>query len=83
MKTFLRFSKTFSEKALARKPLLRLNSLENGDFLPKYTMWYLMTSMFYLINQFHATDLFWYPLKTLENLWFSGGFRRDQWYKMS
>ena len=24
-----------------------------------------------LINPFHATDLFWYPLKTSENLWFS------------
>ena len=27
------------------------------------------------INPFYAIDLFWYPLKTLENLWFSNVFR--------
>ena len=27
---------------------------------------------------FHATDLFWYPLKTSENLWFSDVFRGYQ-----
>ena len=27
------------------------------------------------INPFHATGLFWYPLKTSENLWFSDVFR--------
>ena len=34
-------------------------------------------------NPFHATDLFWYPLKTwkLENM-FSGGIKRDQWHEM-
>ena len=26
------------------------------------------------INPFHATDLFWYPLKTSENLWLSDVF---------
>ena len=26
-------------------------------------------------NPFHATDLFWYPLKTSENLWYSDVFR--------
>ena len=31
-----------------------------------------------LFNLFHATGLFLYPLKTLENLWFSGDFR---WYR--
>ena len=31
-----------------------------------------------LINPFHATDLFWYPLKTSENLWFSDVFRGYQ-----
>ena len=30
------------------------------------------------INPFHATDLFWYPLKTSENLWFSYVFRGYQ-----
>ena len=32
-----------------------------------------------LLNQFHATGLFLYPLKTSENLWFSdvfGGYRK-------
>ena len=36
-------------------------------------------------NLFHATDLFWYPLKTSENqmfLMFSGGIKRDQWHEM-
>ena len=26
------------------------------------------------VNPFHVTDLFWYPLKTLESLWFSDVF---------
>ena len=30
------------------------------------------------IKPFHATDLFWYPLKTSENLWFTGVFRDYQ-----
>ena len=30
------------------------------------------------INPFHATGLFWYPLKTSENLWFSDVFRGYQ-----
>ena len=30
------------------------------------------------INPFHATDLFWYPLETSENLWFSNAFRGYQ-----
>ena len=38
------------------------------------------------LNPFHATGLFRYPLKTLENLWFSdvftGGIERDQWYEV-
>ena len=32
----------------------------------------------YSINSFHATDPFWYPLKTSENLWFSYVFKRYQ-----
>ena len=28
-----------------------------------------------LLNRFHATDRFWYPLKTSENLWFSDVFQ--------
>ena len=35
--------------------------------------------MFEIINPFHATDLFRYPLKTSENLWFSdvfGGYQK-------
>ena len=28
-------------------------------------------------NPFHATVIFWYPLKM-----FSGGIKRDQWYEM-
>ena len=45
-----------------------------------------------IVNPFHATGLFRYPLKTSENLWFSDAFRgwgeggeggeRDQWHKM-
>ena len=31
-----------------------------------------------LVNSFHATDLFWYLLKTSENLWFSHVFRGYQ-----
>ena len=31
-----------------------------------------------ILNPFHATDLFWYPLKTSENLWFSDVFRGYQ-----
>ena len=34
------------------------------------------------MNPFHATDLFLYPLKTSENLWFSGGIERDQLREM-
>ena len=34
--------------------------------------------LFLLINPFHATDLFWYPLRTSENLWFSDVFREYQ-----
>ena len=30
------------------------------------------------INPFHVTDLFWYPLKTSENLWFCDVFRGYQ-----
>ena len=39
----------------------------------------------FIINPFHATGLFLYPLKTSENvkfLMFSGGIERDQWHKM-
>ena len=38
-----------------------------------------------VLNAFHATGLFRYPLKTSENLWFSDIFRgveRDQWHEM-
>ena len=38
-----------------------------------------------VLNPFHATGLFRYPLKTSENLWFSDIFRsveRDQWHEM-
>ena len=38
-----------------------------------------------LTHPFHATNLFRYPLKTLENkgfLMFSGGIERDQWHEM-
>ena len=31
-----------------------------------------------VFNPFHATDLFWCPLKTSENLWFSDVFRGYQ-----
>ena len=34
------------------------------------------------INPFNTTDLILYPLKTLENLWFSWSIERDQWYQM-
>ena len=34
--------------------------------------------LFLLINPFHATDLFWYPLKTSENQRFSDVFRGYQ-----
>ena len=34
------------------------------------------------INPFNTTDLILYPLKTLENLWFSWTIERDQWYQM-
>ena len=37
-----------------------------------------MTLYSAFINPFHATDLFWYPLKTSENLWFSDVFRGYQ-----
>ena len=30
------------------------------------------------VNPFHASGLFWYPLKTSENLWFSDVFRGYQ-----
>ena len=36
-----------------------------------------------LINPFHATDLFLYPVKTSENqrfFDFSGGIKRGQWH---
>ena len=38
-----------------------------------------------IINTFHATSLFLYSLKILENqsfLMFSGGIDTDQWHKM-
>ena len=40
------------------------------------------------VNPFHATDLFIYPLKTSENLWFSDVFRGNikrpvAWYGLS
>ena len=31
-----------------------------------------------VFNLFHASGLFWYPLKTSENLWFSDVFRGYQ-----
>ena len=31
-----------------------------------------------IFNPFHATDLFWYSLKTSENIWFSDVFREYQ-----
>ena len=36
------------------------------------------TGNIYLFNPFHATDLFWYPLKTSENQRFSDVFREYQ-----
>ena len=36
-------------------------------------------------NPFHVTDLFLYPLKILENFWFSdvfNGIEGDQWHEM-
>ena len=36
------------------------------------------------LNPFNVTDLFLYPLKTSENLWFvmfSGGIEKDKWHK--
>ena len=38
-----------------------------------------------MLNAFHATDLFIYPLKTSEKydfLTFSGGIEKDWWYEM-
>ena len=35
----------------------------------------IMTENKHCINPFHATRLFLFPLKTLENLWFSDVFR--------
>ena len=37
-----------------------------------------MKNFKFFFNTFHATDLFWYPLKTSQNLWFSDVFRRYQ-----
>ena len=34
------------------------------------------------LNTFYATGFFLYPLKTLENLWFSGDTEKDQWYEL-
>ena len=49
-------------------------------FLFYVTIWY-----YDYFNPFYATDLFWYPLKTLENQRFPDVFRgikRDQWHEM-
>ena len=39
-----------------------------------------------ILNPFHATGIFLYPLKKSENLWFSDalrGIEKDQWHEMS
>ena len=38
-----------------------------------------MLQIIKLVNPFHATCFFAYPLKTSENLW---GVEKDQWHKM-
>ena len=38
----------------------------------------LIFSFKIFFNPFHATDLFWYPLKTSENVWFSDVFKGYQ-----
>ena len=44
-----------------------------------YVLWQTSRmESFLAVNPFHITDLFWYPLKTSENLWFSYVFRGYQ-----
>ena len=41
-------------------------------------MWTLVE----VFNPFQSIDIFLYPLKTSENLWFSGGIETKHWRKM-
>ena len=75
--------------------LVKHFKLQSWDFL-KCTCWTYITFNLTCIsiiqyfhngnidlNPFHATGLFLYPLKISENLWLSGGIKRDQWHEMS
>ena len=48
-----------------------------------FTFYYF--TFYYVVNPFHTTGLFIYPLKTSEYLWFFmflGGIEKDQWHHM-
>ena len=44
----------------------------------RYTFLCRILRLQIFLNSFHTTDLFWYPLKTSENIWFSDVFRGYQ-----
>ena len=72
---------TFSIKDFFSKCDLMENSkslMENSTFCAVY--WFVEHE--FLINPFHATGLFLYPLKTRGFLTFSGGIERDQCYDL-
>ena len=66
-------------KGVSSTPLLRTQTLKMGQNAAKIAFFdFYCLLWFALFNRFHATDLFWYPLKTSENLWFSAVFRGYQ-----
>ena len=57
-----------------RKNELKKETVANNPFLQTQT-WGKNTFNVKDINPFHASDLFFYCLKTLEDLWFSDVYR--------
>ena len=57
----------------------KIVTIPNGIYSQINIQWLLRAQgITVTFNPFHAIDLFWYPLKTSENLWFSDVFRGYQ-----
>ena len=72
--TTLFFWKIFSSCRTSWKELIWCSNHPNVHIHIFRKRWSLILRCYFpvsILNPFHATDLFWYPLKTWENQWFS------------
>ena len=68
------FWKIFSSCRTSWKELIWCSNHPNVHIHIFRKRWSLILRCYFpvsILNPFHATDLFWYPLKTWENQWFS------------